>query len=89
MKFKATDASVAPRRTGLRNDPAVTSTPVSQMVASKYLYDEGEDEEVFNDEWGAAGKLDVQTVNALEMDFLNAMVSISNTHTHTHTHTHS
>jgi hypothetical protein len=57
------------------------------MVASKYLYDEGEDEEVFNDEWGAAGKLDVQTVNALEMDFLNAMVSISNTHTHTHAHT--
>ncbi|XP_030211036.1 protein CNPPD1 [Gadus morhua] len=46
---------------------------ISMMVASKYLYDEGEDEEVFNDEWGAAGKLDVQTVNALEMDFLNAM----------------
>ncbi|CAL8308415.1 unnamed protein product, partial [Merluccius merluccius] len=46
---------------------------ISMMVASKYLYDEGEDEEVFNDEWGAAGKLDVQTVNALEMNFLNAM----------------
>ena len=27
-----------------------------QMVASKYLYDEGEDEEVFNDEWAKAGK---------------------------------
>ncbi|KAG7264755.1 hypothetical protein CRUP_009077, partial [Coryphaenoides rupestris] len=40
---------------------------------AKYLYDEGEDEEVFNDEWGAAGKLDVQTVNTLEMNFLNAM----------------
>lgn len=26
------------------------------MVASKYLYDEGEDEEVFNDEWAKAGK---------------------------------
>ena len=46
------------------------------MVASKYLYDEGEDEEVFNDEWGAAGKLDVQTVNNLEMNFLNAIVSV-------------
>jgi len=46
------------------------------MMASKYLYDEGEDEEVFNDEWGAAGKLDVQTVNTLEMNFLNAMVSV-------------
>lgn len=46
---------------------------ISMMVASKYLYDEGEDEEVFNDEWGTAGKLDVQTVNALEMNFLNAI----------------
>lgn len=45
------------------------------MVASKYLYDEGEEEEVFNDEWGAAGKLDVQTVNNLEMNFLKAIVS--------------
>lgn len=46
---------------------------ISMMVASKYLYDEGEEEEVFNDEWGAAGKLDVKTVNTLEMNFLNAI----------------
>ncbi|XP_078260490.1 protein CNPPD1 isoform X2 [Rhinoraja longicauda] len=46
---------------------------ISMMVASKYLYDEGEEEEVFNDEWGAAGKLDVQVVNALEMNFLRAI----------------
>ncbi|XP_011604398.2 protein CNPPD1 [Takifugu rubripes] len=46
---------------------------ISMMVASKYLYDEGEEEEVFNDEWGAAGKLDVKTVNNLEMSFLNAI----------------
>lgn len=46
---------------------------ISMMVASKYLYDEGEEEEVFNDEWGAAGKLDVQTVNTLELKFLNAI----------------
>ncbi|XP_063068199.1 protein CNPPD1 [Engraulis encrasicolus] len=46
---------------------------ISMMVASKYLYDEGEEEEVFNDEWGAAGKLDTQTVNTLEMNFLNAI----------------
>uniref|UniRef100_A0A3Q2TPT6 Protein CNPPD1 n=1 Tax=Fundulus heteroclitus TaxID=8078 RepID=A0A3Q2TPT6_FUNHE len=46
---------------------------ISMMVASKYLYDEGEEEEVFNDEWGAAGKLDVQTINNLEMNFLNAI----------------
>uniref|UniRef100_A0A672G265 Protein CNPPD1 n=1 Tax=Salarias fasciatus TaxID=181472 RepID=A0A672G265_SALFA len=46
---------------------------ISMMVASKYLYDEGEEEEVFNDEWGTAGKLDVHTVNTLEMNFLNAI----------------
>ncbi|KAG2459620.1 CNPD1 protein, partial [Polypterus senegalus] len=46
---------------------------ISMMVASKYLYDEGEEEEVFNDEWGAAGKQDVQTVNSLEMNFLKAI----------------
>lgn len=46
------------------------------MVASKYLYDEGEEEEVFNDEWGAAGKMDVKTINNLEMNFLNAIVSL-------------
>lgn len=46
---------------------------ISMMVASKYLYDEGEDEEVFNDEWGAAGKTDVQTINGLEINFLNAI----------------
>ncbi|KAM9455214.1 protein CNPPD1 [Clarias gariepinus] len=46
---------------------------ISMMVASKYLYDEGEEEEVFNDEWGAAGKLDVQTVNMLELNFLSAI----------------
>ncbi|XP_037330943.1 protein CNPPD1 [Pungitius pungitius] len=46
---------------------------ISMMVASKYLYDEGEEEEVFNDEWGAAGKLDVKTVNDLEINFLNAI----------------
>lgn len=45
------------------------------MVASKYLYDEGEEEEVFNDEWGTAAKLDVKTVNILEMNFLSAIVS--------------
>ncbi|GAB5576002.1 protein CNPPD1 isoform X2 [Prionailurus iriomotensis] len=47
---------------------------ISMMVASKYLYDEGEEEEVFNDEWGAAGGVAVPTLNALERGFLNAMV---------------
>lgn len=48
---------------------------ISMMVASKYLYDEGEEEEVFNDEWGAAGGVAVPTLNALERSFLSAMVS--------------
>lgn len=47
------------------------------MVASKYLYDEGEEEEVFNDEWGAAGGVAVPTLNALERGFLSAMVNSS------------
>ncbi|XP_048339459.1 protein CNPPD1 [Sphaerodactylus townsendi] len=46
---------------------------ISMMVASKYLYDEGEEEEVFNDEWSAAGKVEVQTLNTLEMNFLHAI----------------
>ncbi|XP_025047323.1 protein CNPPD1 [Alligator sinensis] len=46
---------------------------ISMMVASKYLYDEGEEEEVFNDEWGAAGHVDVRTMNTLEMNFLRAI----------------
>uniref|UniRef100_UPI00358E0560 protein CNPPD1 n=1 Tax=Myxine glutinosa TaxID=7769 RepID=UPI00358E0560 len=46
---------------------------ISMMMASKYLYDEGEEEEVFNDEWGAAGQIAVGDVNHLEMGFLQAM----------------
>lgn len=46
---------------------------ISMMVASKYLYDEGEEEEVFNDEWGAAGGVAVPILNALERGFLSAM----------------
>uniref|UniRef100_A0A8C5L6C8 Protein CNPPD1 n=1 Tax=Jaculus jaculus TaxID=51337 RepID=A0A8C5L6C8_JACJA len=46
---------------------------ISMMVASKYLYDEGEEEEVFNDEWGAAGGMAVPTLNTLERGFLSAM----------------
>ncbi|XP_006890301.1 PREDICTED: protein CNPPD1 [Elephantulus edwardii] len=46
---------------------------ISMMVASKYLYDEGEEDDVFNDEWGAIGGVAVPTLNALERAFLNAM----------------
>lgn len=43
---------------------------ISMMLASKYLYDEGEDEERFNDEWARAGSKTVDEVNKLEMEFL-------------------
>lgn len=46
---------------------------VSLVVASKFLNDEGEDDEIFNDEWAEAGGLAVSTVNRLERDFLSAM----------------
>ena len=45
------------------------------MVASKYLYDEGIDEEVYNDEWAEAADLETSDVNALEVHFLSAIVS--------------
>ena len=44
------------------------------MVASKYLYDEGVDEEVFNDEWAESAKIDVDEINEMERDFLAAIV---------------
>ncbi len=45
------------------------------MMASKYLYDEGVDEEVFNDEWAESAGLDLQQLNELERGFLGAIVS--------------
>ena len=48
-----------------------------QMVASKYLYDEGVDEEVFNDEWAESAKIEVDEINEMERDFLAAIVRIT------------
>ncbi len=45
------------------------------MMASKYLYDEGVDEEVFNDEWAESANMDLQQLNELERNFLSAIVS--------------
>ena len=44
-------------------------------MASKFLYDEGIEEEVFNDEWATSGNLDTEDVNELEREFLSAIVS--------------
>lgn len=46
---------------------------ISMMMASKFMYDEGVDEEVFNDEWAEAGNMDVEDINQLEREFLSAI----------------
>jgi len=46
---------------------------VSMMVASKFLHDDGEEDEVFNDEWATSGGLDTKELNKLEINFLSAM----------------
>ena len=46
---------------------------VSMMVASKFLHDDGEEDEVFNDEWANSGGLDTKELNKLEISFLSAM----------------
>jgi hypothetical protein len=45
------------------------------MVASKFLHDDGEPDEVFNDEWAASAGLSVKDINHFERDFLQAIVS--------------
>ena len=44
------------------------------MVASKFLNDEGEDDEVFNTDWANSAKIDVKELNKLEREFLTAIV---------------
>lgn len=45
------------------------------MVASKFLNDEGEEDEVFNTEWAQSADLTILQINRLEKDFLKAIVS--------------
>jgi len=46
---------------------------VSLMVASKFLHDDGEEDEVFNDEWATSGGIDTKELNRLELSFLAAI----------------
>lgn len=46
---------------------------ISLMVASKYLHDDGEDDEVFNDEWATSGRMEKSELNKLELEFLAAI----------------
>jgi len=43
------------------------------MIASKFLNDEGGEDEVFNDEWANCAKIDLVQLNQLERDFLTAI----------------
>lgn len=51
---------------------------IFQMVASKYLYDDGEEDEVFNDEWATSAALSLADLNQAEREFLIAIVSLLN-----------
>lgn len=44
------------------------------MVASKFLNDDGEEDEVVNAEWATSAKLDLSKLNELEREFLQAIV---------------
>nr|CAD7571140.1 unnamed protein product [Timema californicum] len=46
---------------------------VSMMVASKFLNDDGEEDEVFNDEWAASAGISVKDINQIEREFLQAI----------------
>merc|ERR1719228_3068571 len=63
-----------------RNNPdylnTISSTDlflVSLLVANKFLHDDGEEDEVFNDEWASSGGIDTKELNRLELSFLSAM----------------
>ena len=43
------------------------------MVASKFLNDDGEDDEVFNDEWAESSGMEKKDLNKLEIEFLSAI----------------
>lgn len=46
---------------------------VSMMVASKFLYDDGEEDEVFNNEWASSANMELKDLNVLEREFLDAL----------------
>ena len=44
------------------------------MVASKFLNDDGEEDEVDNAEWATSAKIELSELNQLEREFLQAIV---------------
>jgi len=53
-----------------------------QMMASKFLHDEGEEESVVNEEWATSAHMDVKELNELERNFLTALVYTSTLYLH-------
>lgn len=45
------------------------------MISSKFLHDDGEEDEVFMDEWAQSGDISVWELCQLEKEFLGAIVS--------------
>lgn len=43
------------------------------MIASKFLFDKGENESVYNDEWASIANLDIEDLNKVELEFLSAL----------------
>lgn len=45
------------------------------MVSNKFLQDDGEEDEVFADEWATSGGITSEALHILERNFLHAIVS--------------
>lgn len=45
-------------------------------MASKFLNDDGEEDEVLNSEWAVSADIPLNRLNKLEKEFLSAIVSI-------------
>lgn len=43
------------------------------MIASKFLFDDGEENEVYNDDWAESADIEVKKLNRLEREFLAAL----------------
>lgn len=57
----------------LRSVPSSELFIVSMMVASKYLFDEGTDEECYNDEWSTCLGIRAKELTEMELSFLKAI----------------
>lgn len=50
------------------------------MISSKFLFDDGEDDEVFMDEWAKSGGISIKELVDLEKKFLSAIVRLTLLH---------